>query len=269
MRNFFQELFGNSSLLLAFTKRTILEDNKGSYVGEFWNLLGPLIQFAIYFVVFGILFGGKYHGSLQNEKIEYALGVFTSLAIFRCFSDVLGSSPRTIIQNPNFIKKVVFPLALLPLIRVLKSFYHLSINLLIIAFAVLLVPVYPGWGMWKILYLLPALFIMLCGVSYFLSAFGVFFRDISKIVENANLIFLYASAVFFSSSLISAHQPLLWTILKWNPLLQFVEISRMNILWGRDGDVVSLVYLYVFSVVALSLGVIVFQRSRRSFSDFL
>lgn len=270
MRSIFLEIRHNPSLLWAFVQRAIAEENKGSYLGWIWNLLGPVVQFAIYFTVFGIIFGGRYPESSEKyASLEYAIGIFISLSLFRFFSEMISSSPKLITKNPNFIKKVVFPLSLIPIIQTAQSLFNLSINLAIGIIAIMFTPVDPGLSAWSFLAILPPFVFMILGISYFLSALGVFFKDLTKVIDNGIIIFLYASAVFYSSAMVKEKGAVYWEFLKWNPLLHFVESTRKILIWGELPSLTSLLALYLVAGLSFFVGTTIFNRSRRSFSDFV
>jgi lipopolysaccharide transport system permease protein len=106
-------------------------------------------------------------------------------------------------------------------------------------------------------------------VGWLLSALGVFFRDIAQITTFVSLVVLYASAVFFSPTAVQATSPELWTILRWNPVLHTIDLSRQTLLWHQDFDPRTLVYTWFCGTAVFIVGWLVFRTSRPAFGDVL
>lgn len=251
------------------TRRELETRHRGSHLGVLWMVLSPLLEFAIYATVFGVIFGGRY-GVVANETASaYALGVFLSLCVFRLAAETLGTSPTVITNQSNLVKKVVFPLHILPLAALGGIGFRLTISLTLLAGALLAFgPALTAHALWFPLVLLPLL-IGCVGTAWLLSSLGVFFRDLAQISGPVTMIMLYASAVFYSAPTIAAHSELAWAILRWNPLLHLIEDSRRVLLWGMPPAPGSLLYAWGFSIALLLIGWRVFRRLRPAFADVL
>src|SRR5882757_10050444 len=103
-------LWRHRELLWQFTLRNVELRHRGSHLGLIWSLLNPLLMMGLYVFVFGYIFGGKFSVLPNETKIDYALAIFLGLTVFQIFAEVLATAPTVIISNPNFVKKVVFPL---------------------------------------------------------------------------------------------------------------------------------------------------------------
>ena len=129
-------LWLHRSLIWQFTIRNVELRHKGSYLGLAWSFLSPLLNFSLYMFVFGYVFGGHY-GEVPNEtKVEYALGLFIGLATMQLVVETIATSPLLIVSQPNFVKKVVFPLDVLPVASVGASVFHFLISITIAVVAV-------------------------------------------------------------------------------------------------------------------------------------
>lgn len=226
-------------------------------------------MFSIYTIVFGLIFNGRY-GEIPNETAtDYALGIFLSLTIFRFIAEILNQSPSLIVNQPNFVKKVVFPIEILPIATVGSAIYHFLISMLLVFIATAI------WGhgftvnmLWFPIILIP-LFMFVLGLSWLFSSLSVYLRDIAKLMESISIIIMYSSAVFFSTSKIEEHSALLWNILKFNPIIHFIDLSRATLLWGQHPNITPLIYIYASSILTLLFGYWCFKKLKPGFADVL
>lgn len=263
---FAPDLWRNRELLWQFTLRNVELRHRGSHLGLVWSLLNPLLMLALYVFIFGYVLRGRFNPTHPESKIDYALGIFLGLTVFHLFAEVLGTAPTVIVSNPNFVKKVVFPLEILPASSVAASVFHASISL----FLALLGVTFFGPGLsvqalWLPVILLPLLPLLL-GTAWLISAVGVFFRDFGQIVGFLSMVLLYASCVFFPSSTLP---PFAWAILRFNPLLLAVELVRNSIMWHEAINPVHLTYLYISGMAVCLFGYWCFKKTAPAFSDIL
>ena len=213
----------------------------------------------------GYIFGGRF-GVLPSEtKADYGLGIFLGLVVFNFVSEVLGISPSLIIANPNFVKKVVFPLEILPTATVGGALFHMLVSLGLLLLSLLLFAHNPGWGIfWLPIIFLPVILLSL-GLSWFISALGVFFRDVGQVMPFVTTALMWASGVFYSAQ----KYPAAWVYLRFNPILLAIELARDAVLWHRPLSSTHLTYLYATSAVVCYLGYTVFRRLKPAFADVL
>ena len=265
----FVSLFTRRELLWQFLVRNIKSRHRGSILGAFWLLANPLLMLGLYVFAFGVVFGGRFTESPDESTIDYALGVFLGLNVLGLVSGIIGSSPSIIVSQPNFVKKVVFPLEILPAAAMGALAYDL-----VISFVLCLIGVFafgPGLSascLYAPIILLPVFFIAL-GLAWFFSALGVFIRDVGQIGSFLGLALLYASGVFYSAAKAEETAPAIWTFLQWNPLLQIIDSLRQVILWGGQPDWAGILYAWIFGLVVLFLGAWFFNRLRPAFADVL
>ncbi|MFA6285817.1 MAG: ABC transporter permease [Opitutaceae bacterium] len=259
----------NFQLWWQFTRREVETRHKGSHLGILWTLLTPLLEFAIYTIIFGVLFGGRYGVAKQESHASYALGVFLSLTLFRLLAETIGTAPGIILSQANLVKKVVFPVQLLPLCTLGGILFRVCISLLLFLVGFLLFG--PGLhltNLWLPVVLLP-LILLAAGLAWFLSALGVFLRDISQLTGALTLILLYSSAVFYSADMIATKSQLAWSILRFNPLLHIIEDARRVLLWQLSPDPGSLAYTWGVGLLTAFIGYTAFRKLRPAFADVL
>ncbi|MDB6115239.1 MAG: sugar transporter permease [Lacunisphaera sp.] len=262
---FASDLWGQRHLLWQFAVRNVELRHKGSHLGLIWSLLNPLLMLGLYVLVFGYIFGGHFGIRPDETRVDYALGIFLGLTVFHFVAEVLAMAPTIIVGNPNFVKKVVFPLEILPAASVGGALFHLLVSLVLALLSLLVF----GRGiplstLWLPVILVPLVLLGL-GISWFFSAVGVFFRDISQVTQFISMALMWASAVFFSAQKF----PTAWIYLRFNPLLLAIDLTRDAALWGRPLNFVHLAYLYSASLMACHLGHLAFRKMKPAFADVL
>ena len=266
---FVADLWTHRELLWQLTLRNIELRHKGSHLGLIWSFLSPLLMLALYVLVFGYIFGGSF-GVIHGEtRVDYALGIFIGLTIFHLLAETLALSPSLIVGNPNFVKKVVFPLEILPAANVGAALFHMLISLGLVLASLVLCGRGAGWD----LLLLPAILlpvVLLCaGCAWLFSALGVFFRDIAQIMQFLTMALMFSSAVFYPSAKIITGAPAAWTVLRFNPILLAIELARDAALWSRPMNYHHLAYLYAAGLTACYLGYAAFRKMKPAFADVL
>ena len=262
-------LFKKRELLWQFLVRNIKARHRGSILGAFWLIANPLLMLSLYVFAFGVVFGGRFTDSPDESTLDYAIGVFIGLNVLSLISGVIGSSPGVIVSQPNFVKKVVFPLEILPTAQVGALGYDLLIGMALSLCGVTLLG--PGLSL-SCLYipiLVGPVFLIALGLSWFFSSFGVFIRDLSHLGSFLGLALLYASGVFYSAEKARETAPQIWQFLQWNPLLQMIDGLRNVILWGGEPDWFAVLYTWIFGILSLFLGGWFFNRLRPAFADVL
>ncbi|WP_438479464.1 ABC transporter permease [Oleiharenicola lentus] len=263
--NFLTDLVTHRELLWQFTLRNVELRHKGSHLGLVWSFLNPLLMLGLYVMVFGYIFDGKFGVTANETRVDYALGIFLGLTLFHFISEVLGTSPALIVGNPNFVKKVVFPLEILPAAAVATAFFHMLISLCLAVICLLLfgIPLTPEF-LWLPVIIVPVVLLAL-GMAWFFSALGVFIRDIGQMVQFVSMVLMWASGVFYSAQ----KHPEAWIYLRFNPLLLAIDLIRDAVLWARPINFNHLGYVYLFSIGVCLIGHIAFKRMKPAFADVL
>src|SRR5687767_4599377 len=207
-------LWTRRELISQFTRRNIEMKHRGSRLGAFWALINPLSMLALYYVVFGVIYNTKFNVLPGENGFDVLLAMFLGLSLFHAFSETLSLSPGLITRNPNFVKKVVFPLEILPVAQIGAASFHLAVGLGL----VLIGSVFGTAGLsWQVLWLpvlvLPLLMLSL-GMAWLLAAAGVFLRDIGQLSAFVVTMLLFASAVMFPATMIATKSEKLWAVLR-------------------------------------------------------
>lgn len=195
--------------------------------------------------------------------------MFFGLAMFQVFAETLGWGPIVIAANPNFVKKVVFPLQVLPVAKVGDAGYHLVASLSLVVIGSFFGSVGVSWQLlWLPVLVLPLLMIAL-GLAWTLSAVGVFVRDITQLTPFISTALQFASAVMFAPEKIVHQAPQAWAFLRLNPLLQILDLGRRVVLWHEPMGWPQLGYVYAFALATMVLGYACFMILRRSFAEII
>ncbi|BET69626.1 ABC transporter permease [Opitutales bacterium ASA1] len=262
-------LFAHRHLIRQFAVRNIEMRHRGSYLGFAWAVLNPLLLLTLYVFVFGFMFGGTYGAVPDETKWDYGLGIFLSLTIFHFIAEVMASAPSIIVGQPNFVKKVVFPLEVLPAASVASAFFHALISLAMVLVGVLV----GGRGLSFDALLLPLIFLpaltLALGLAWLIAALGVFFRDVGQLVSVLITALMFASAIFYPVERVQTHAPAAWQFLRFNPLLHLVDMARDVVLWQRAVDPWNLVAVNIAGVIFAVIGFAVFTRLKPAFADVL
>jgi lipopolysaccharide transport system permease protein len=260
------KLYKHKDLLFELIKREIRTRYKGSQLGQIWSLISPLLFLIIYTVIFGVIFKSRF-GILKDESIyDFSLTLFLGLSIFNSISESINSSPQIIVNNPNYVKKVIFPIELLNVSNVITSLYYTVINILIITIIEIISQKHLSLEIVFIPLLIIPIFFISLGLSLILSTLGVFIKDISHSVVFISTLILYGSAVVYPVTRISDK---LWRYMKYNPILLIINETRNIILWDKHINWYSILYIYVSSIIILIIGYLFFNKYRVYFAEFV
>lgn len=252
------------SLFARLVSRDVGSRYKGSVFGALWSLLNPLALLCVFGFVFGMIFKARWGAA--GETKNFALMLFAGLALFLFVSECISRAPMLILQNSNYVKKVVFPLDLLPLVVVGGAAVNLCVSL-----GILLL------GQWWVDGAVPAtwlsvpaivlpLAMMMAGAVYLLSSLGVFLRDLGQVVGLVTIAMMYLSPVLFPIEMVPEQYRVL---LQFNPLTVPVTQLREVTLYGHWPDWAALGTYAASAYALLVLGFAWFWRSKNGFADVL
>ena len=261
-----RNLYRHRSLIKQFAWRDFVSRYKGSFLGVFWSFITPLMMLAVYAFVFSVIFKSKWNAQTDQSQVDFALTLFCGLTVFNIFAEAVTRAPALILAYPNYVKKVVFPLEILPVAALATSLLNACVSLLILLPANLIF----NWTISRTIILFPLVLIPLCalilGCTWFLSSLGVFVRDIGQAVGVLVTILLFVSGVFFPPTAIPKDFVF---IMKPNPLINILEDSRRTLMWGSFPDWEWLFVAIIGSIIVMMLGYAWFMRTKKAFADVI
>lgn len=256
----------HKALILSLTKREIAGRYKGSVFGLFWSLLNPLLMLVVFTFVFGEIFQARWGAGQNTGKLDFAAALFTGLLIYNFFSECVGRAPHIILSNPNYVKKVVFPLEVLSVIAVTTALFHLMVAFIVLTILVL----FSGWSLGFTILNLPLIlvpfFLFVLGLTWFIAAIGVYLRDVAQVISPALAAMLFLSPVFYPLS--SVPTGMQWLILV-NPVTFIIEQTRAVMLHQDSPSYMGLLLYACIGTATAWLGYAFFQKTRKGFADVL
>lgn len=260
-----QSIWDNRKLIKRLIVRETEARYKSTMLGLLWLFITPLFMLSIYTFVFGSILKAKWPNSSDSE-FEFAIILYCGLIVFFLFAEFINRAPNLILENVNYVKKVIFPVEILPFVALGSGLFQA-----LISYSILLVfcLIYYGSLHWTILYLpvilLPFL-LLLSGMGLILSSLGVFIRDIGQMISVIVTGLMFISPLFFPlTALPEAIRPYLYL----NPVTFIIQQMRDVIIWGNGPDWFGLsVYLLVSIIVAWA-GYLFFVKTKKGFADVL
>jgi lipopolysaccharide transport system permease protein len=257
------------NLLRMLVRRDLAQRYKGSVLGSLWPLLNQLALLLIYTYVFSVVLQVKLslRGLPQNNSFTFGLWLFAGLLPWMAFSGGLLRATDSVVAQPNFVKKVMFPLALLPLVPVLSSFIESMFGLaaLIVMVAVLVRDFHPTLALLPLIWLPQLLFT--AGLAYLLAALTVFIRDIPQTLSVILNLWLYLTPIVYPRDIVP--EPFDEWVLWVNPMAVVVEVYRNLVLTGEVQYLSQWLLMTSISAVFFWIGLTVYRRLRPSFADVL
>jgi homopolymeric O-antigen transport system permease protein len=261
----FKSLWQYRALILQMIRREVIGRYRGSLLGILWSFFNPILMLAVYTFVFSVVFQARW-GEGTGSKTEFAIILFAGLIVYSLFAECLNRAPGLILSNVNFVKKVVFPLEILPWVALGASLFHTAISIGVLLIFYVLVNLDFNWtAIFLPLVLLP-LAILTMGLSWFLASIGVYLRDVGQTIGIVTTVMLFLSPIFYPVAALPEEYRLL---LQLNPLSFIIEQARDVLVWGKPPDWMGLSVYLVCAIMVAWLGLSWFQKTRRGFADVL
>lgn len=261
----FASLWRNRSLVAALTKREVVGRYRGSFLGLFWSFFNPLFMLAVYTFVFSVVFQARWKAGSES-KTEFALVLFIGLIVFNLFAECFNRSPGLILSNVNYVKKVIFPLEVLPFVALGSALFHTLISLIV---WILAYTVFFGMPHATIFYfpliVIPLVFFIL-GVSWAMSALGVYLRDLSQLIGILSTVLMFLSPIFYPVTAIPESYRIFLYV---NPLMPAIEQARAVMFFGISPDWMLLGGYWMVMIFVAWIGFVWFQKTRMGFADVL
>ena len=261
--NFFRTPFVHRSLLKNLIRREIESRFRGSILGLLWLIALPLVLLAVYSFVFGYVFKAKWGMPIETGA-DYPLLIFSGLIIFNFFSECIARAPTLMLENINYIKKVVFPLEILPWVLVGSALFGACISFLVLLCGYFYFKGVPPLTILLFPIILLPLSLFTYGIVSFLSATGVFLRDLKHLVGVFLTMLMFLSPIFYPVSSLP-EKVRAWAYL--NPLTSILEGGKMLLFWGQVPDLNSILLALSGSILVGWIGFAWFAKVRKGFAD--
>ncbi|HRF05556.1 ABC transporter permease [Accumulibacter sp.] len=251
---------------MQMTRREVVGRYRGSVMGMAWSFFNPLFMLLVYTFVFSVVFKARWGGGGEETKAQFAMVLFVGTIVHGLLAEALNRAPSLILSNVNYVKKVVFPLEILPVVTMGSTLFHSLVSLVVLLLAFVILNGYLLWtALLTPLVLLP-LVILVLGLAWFLASLGVFLRDVGQTIGILTTVMLFLAPVFYPvTALPEDLRP--WLML--NPLTFIIEQAREVLIFGRLPNWLGLGIYTGFSAVVAWAGFAWFKKTSKGFSDVL
>lgn len=254
---------------MQLIKREIVGRYRGSFLGLLWSFINPILMLAIYTFIFGVVFKIRLDqetSAYYDDKFAFALLLFAGLIIFNLFSECISRAPTLILTNVNYVKKIIFPLEILPLVTLGSALFHAGISFLVLLGFLLIIDHSIHWTLIYVPIIVFPLLLLIMGLSWLLASIGVFVRDIGQFIGLVLTILLFMSPIFYPASALPES---VRDYLFLNPLTFIIEQTRGVILFGHLPDWIGLIIYYTIALLSAWTGLAWFEKTRKGFADVL
>lgn len=258
-------IWRNRSLTKTLVQREVIGRYRGSVMGIMWSFFNPILMLVIYTFVFSVVFKSTWRGG-TGSRAEFALLLFPGLIVFNFFAECLNRAPSLILSNVNYVKKVVFPLEIFPLISLGSSLFHALISFIVWLIAYIILVGTPHATTLLLPLVMMPLLMLILGLSWILASIGVFLRDVSQFIGILTSILMFLSPIFYPSDSFPENYRV---YLLLNPLTPAIESARDVLFWGKIPNIGHAFLYFITSSLVAWVGFAWFQKTRKGFADVL
>jgi lipopolysaccharide transport system permease protein len=253
-------------LMLELAKRDVISRYKGSMFGLLWSFATPLIMLMIYTFLFRYVFKSNWHGASVESDGLFAVLLFAGLINYNFFSDCIVRAPILILNHVNFVKKIIFPIEILPCVVLLSALFNFAINIIVLLiFQFILFGLLP-FTVFLIPFVMIPFILLTVGLCWFLAALGVYLRDINQTVGLALTGIMFLSPIFFPISAL----PEKWQfIARMNPLVFPIEQSRNVLIYNKYPEWNQWIIYFSVTTLFAWMGLYFFRKLKNGFADVL
>lgn len=255
-------LYSLRHLIAVMVKRDMLGRYKGSVVGFFWTIINPIGHLLLYTFVFSIVLKVSFNGNSSTGN--FAAYLMTGILPWTCLSDSITRAVTCITEQPNLVKRVVFPLEVLPMAVSISSMVSLALGLSILILISCFAAQSISWTLCFVPVLMASQFLFICGLSWLLASLGVYIQDLRHMLTLGLSIWMYLTPIVYPASAF----PKELQFLNWiNPCSGVIEDYRRVILQHQQPDWIMFVSYTTLGAVTWCLGYYFFNKTKRSFAD--
>lgn len=262
-------LWQHRQLIRQLTRREIALRYRGSVLGLLWSFIVPLAMLTIYTVVFGVILGPKHATEATDDlqkNLEFAMHLFCGMVVFSLFAETVGQAPAVLTGSVSYVKRIVFPLEILVVIKLGAALVHtlISFVILLLGLAVIFGGLQPTLLLMPLV-LLPLILLTL-GLAWFLASVGVYVRDMTHAIGVIVQMLFFATPIFYP---ITAVPEVLHPLMYTNPLTTVVENARQVCIHGDWPQWHLLLVVTLVGLAVAQLGYAWFVKTKRGFADVL
>ncbi len=258
-------LWNHRGLIKTLVKRDVLGRYKGSFLGIIWSFFNPVFMLLVYTFMFSVVFKSRWPGGSES-KTQFAIILFAGLMVFNLFAEVINRAPSLILANTNYVKKVIFPLEILPVVALGAALFHFFISMIVwLLFCLIFLGTPPYTALLLPIIVFPLLLFTL-GITWILASLGVFLRDVGQVISILTMALMFLSPIFYP---ISALPEEYQGFMMMNPMTPVVEAVRNALIWGKAPDWLLYGQHTLTAAVVAWLGFTCFQKMRKGFADVL
>ena len=262
------ELWQNRQLIWKLSTNDFKKRYAGSYLGKIWAFVQPVITVLMYWIVFDKVFQTRAQLVASGVEVPYVLYLTAGLVPWFFFSEALGNGTSAMLEYTYLVKKVVFKISILPLIKVIAaSFTHIFFAAVLLVIASCY-GYFPTFYTLQVVYYTFCLFVLVLGICFMTSAVVVFFKDLQQIITIGLQLGMWATPILWDIGMLS---PTMQKIMSINPLVYVVEGYR-NSVYGTTWffeDIPGTIYFWCVTIILFALGAFVFKRLKIHFADVL
>lgn len=261
-----RSLWRNRQLVWQMTRREVVGRYRGSVMGLAWSFFNPVLMLLVYTFVFSVAFKARWGSGGEESKVNFTVILFVGMLVQGLFAECVNRAPGLILSNVNYVKKVIFPLEILPVVAMGSALFHTLVSLAVLLIALLLLNGAWHWTVLLLPLVLLPLIIATLGFAWLLASIGVFARDVSQTIGLLTTIMMFLSPVFYP---VSALPEKYQSLIMLNPLTFIIEEARAILLFGHLPHWGGLAAYSVASLVGAWFGFWWFQKTRKGFADVL
>lgn len=260
-----KELLQHRALISELTRREISGRYRGANLGMLWSLVSPFLLLCIYTFAFGTVMNGRWPEP-QAVDNHFSVVLFSGLVVYFLLSECMVRAPDLIVANPAFVKRVVFPLGVLPWPMLFSALFHCAMNVLVFIGLRLLLDHDLSWTIVLLPLILLPLALVALGVSWLLAALTVYLRDIQQMIGMISMALLFLSSAMIPTASVPEKYRLIFLL---NPLTFIVDQARAVMVWGAYPDWSGLAVYALFAALFAWLAYVWFAFARKGFADVL
>ncbi|MEN9437740.1 MAG: hypothetical protein RIR09_2395 [Pseudomonadota bacterium] len=257
-------------LILQLAQREVVGRYRGSVLGLAWSFFNPMLMLSVYTFVFSVVFRSRWSAdgarAVSESKTDFAMLLFVGIIVHGLFSEVVNRAPQLILSNQNYVKRVIFPLEILPVVSMVAAVFHTMVSLGVLLLAFFILNSNLQWtAIFAPIVLMP-LVILTLGFAWLLASLGVFLRDVGQTIGLVTTVLMFLAPVFYP---ISAIPPEFRPWMMINPLTFVIEQMREVLIWGHLPNWTGLLIYTLGALVVAWVGFAWFQKTRKGFADVL